>query len=151
MDQAAQTAQESPKPIYGPAHNKAQATRFFLEAFNQGNLEVVDQTIATTYKFNGQAQTRAEVKAWVGGLRTMFPDLHFVIQAILAEGDLVGLRWQLTGTHTGGPSPTGNKVRNSGTNIITFDAFGMGIDNMQNGQSIVTGTTVFDAGDIYHS
>ncbi|HEY2016368.1 MAG TPA: ester cyclase [Bryobacteraceae bacterium] len=145
MNPVSKTAQQP-----NPAYNKAQATRFFLEAFNQGNLGVVDETIALNYKFNGQPQSRQDIKEWVTGLRTTFPDLHFTIQAILAEGNMVALRWQLTGTHTGGPNPTGNKAVNSGTNIITFDASGMGIDNMQNGQSIITGSLTFDASEIYH-
>ena len=141
----------NPHAVSTTERNKAQATKFFLEAFNKGNMAVVDETIAVTYKFNGQTQTRQQVKEWVTGMRTTFQNLRFSIQAILAEGNMVALRWQLTGTHTGGPNPTGNQVTASGTNIITFDPYGFGIDNMQNGQCSVKGTTVFDASEIYHN
>jgi len=118
--------------------NKEVARRFFSEAFNKGNLAVVDESLAPSYVFDGQPQSAAQVKEWVTGLRATFPDLHFELQAVLAEGDTVALRWQLTGTNTGGTSPTGAKVINTGTNIATFSPEGKCLTNVQNGKSIVT-------------
>ena len=128
----------SPHNIDHLERNKETARRFFNEVFNKGNLAVVDESMSPSYVFDGQPQSAAEVKAWVTGLRTTFPDLHFELQVVLAEGDTVALRWQLTGTNTGGASPTGAKVVNSGTNIVTFGADGKCLTNVQNGKSQVT-------------
>ena len=118
--------------------NKETARKFFDVVFNKGDLAFVDESIAPTYTFDGQPQTAAQLKAWAQGMRTEFPDLHFSLQALLAEGDAVALRWQLTGTHTGGPNPTGKSVVATGTNILTMDRDGKCVSNVQNGKSTVT-------------
>jgi predicted ester cyclase len=49
-----------------------------------------------------------------------FPDLHFTIEDMFAEGDKVATRWTIRGTHRGefmGLPPTGNQVTWSGINI----------------------------------
>jgi predicted ester cyclase len=129
--------------------NKANVIKFFLGVFNDGNMSLVDELIAPNYTFDGQPNSRDQVKAWATGLRTQFPDLHFTIQQILAEGDLVALRWQMTGTNTGGPNPTGCSVTNTGTNIIRMDANGMGVENIQNGTCTVSGQITFTDSKIY--
>ena len=43
-----------------------------------------------------------------------FPDMHLTINDIIAKGDKVWVRVEVTGTHTGefrGISPTGNKIK----------------------------------------
>ena len=52
--------------------------------------------------------------------RTAFPDLHFEIVDLLAEGDKVLTRWVLTGTHRGeflGIAPTGKAIRVEGMSL----------------------------------
>jgi steroid delta-isomerase-like uncharacterized protein len=55
------------------------------------------------------------------GLRTAFPDLHYTLEEVLAEGDQVAVRWHWTGTHEGAfrafPA-TGKSVRNTGGGIF---------------------------------
>jgi predicted ester cyclase len=49
-----------------------------------------------------------------------FPDTHFTIDAMVAEGDLVATRWTAQGTHTGdlmGIAPSGQRVTVTGMNI----------------------------------
>lgn len=51
---------------------------------------------------------------------TAFPDLHFEITDMIAEGDQVLTRWVMTGTHQGeylGAQPTGIKVRVEGMSL----------------------------------
>jgi len=123
----------SPQPNH-VERNKALARKFFDEAFNKGNLAVVDETIAATYTFNGAPQKPEDVKGWVTGLRAGFPDLHFVIDAILGEGNDVALRWRLTATYASG-AKAGARVEASGTNIVTMNAEGKCVANMQNGKA----------------
>ena len=49
-----------------------------------------------------------------------FPDIHFEIEEIIAEGDTVVARWTLTGTQSGpflGIAPTGRKIRVGGMSM----------------------------------
>ncbi len=55
--------------------------------------------------------------------RATFPDLHVTPEEMVAEGDLVALRWTATGTHSGdlaGIPATGTAVRWAGTDMYRF-------------------------------
>ena len=57
-------------------------------------------------------------------VRTGIPDFRQSFDLILAEGDLVAVRWTIRGTQTGplGPiPPTGRAVEFSGVNIFRFE------------------------------
>jgi predicted ester cyclase len=54
-------------------------------------------------------------------LHTAFPDLTYVIDDILGEGDAVAVRWHWTGTHRGpfrGVAPTERSLTNTGAAIF---------------------------------
>ncbi len=108
--------------------NKALTERFFEQAFNQGDLSVVDELLSPKYQYNGHPSPPAGTKAWVEGLRTQFPGLHFTVEAILAEDDKVALRWRLD-IPKGAAQPAGSL---KGTNILTF-ADGQAVTNDQSG------------------
>ena len=58
-------------------------------------------------------------------LRGAFPDLLYTVEAILAEGNAVAIRWHWTGTHRGGfrgVAPTGRCLTNNGTAIFELRA-----------------------------
>jgi predicted ester cyclase len=51
---------------------------------------------------------------------TAFPDLRFLIDSMVSEGDLVAVRWTVTGTHKGRLSeilPTGRSVGVTGITV----------------------------------
>jgi predicted ester cyclase len=53
----------------------------------------------------------------MAAFRTAFPDLHFTIEDMVAEGDEVVVRWSLRGTRLGnyqGHPPTGKPVSVTG-------------------------------------
>ena len=106
--------------------NKANTVRFFNRVFNEGDMDVIDELISPGYKFNGVATSAEATKGWAAGLRNAFPDLHFSIEAILAEHESVALRWRMNGTREG---VLGHIV---GTNILVF-ADGQAISNDQGG------------------
>ena len=56
-------------------------------------------------------------------LRTAFPDLHFTIEELVAEGNIVAGRLTMRGTHEGplmGMPPTGRSVRQDHTHFVRF-------------------------------
>ena len=101
--------------------NKALIREFFEQVWNQGREEAISRFIAE----NAGAMTLTS--AWVARgssarrkVREAFPDLHFEIEEMIAEGDTVVARWTLTGTHTGpflGVAPTGRKIRVGGMSM----------------------------------
>jgi steroid delta-isomerase-like uncharacterized protein len=108
--------------------NKALARRFFEEVWNQADESAIDRYIAENAGGNdpdfgtGREAFRAQWKKW----HVAFPDLHFEVEDVIAEGDKVVTRWVLTGTHKGefqGIPATGKSIR------VT----GMSLDRLANG------------------
>lgn len=92
--------------------NKRTVREFMERAFNEGDLAAVDEHLASTgvdYQEPSGTDFRAHLKQVITGLRTAFPDLHFELHEMLAEGDIVAFRSTMTGTHRGplrlGPGP----------------------------------------------
>ena len=97
--------------------NKALIHRHVEEVFNKGDLSFVEDIIAPdyvchmseTYEFKGIDG----FKQIVTGTRNAFPDLHYTIESLVAEGDKLAVRYSWTGTHQGdffGVAPTGKRV-----------------------------------------
>ena len=86
---------------------KTLVRRFFEEVWNQGNLDVLDEIIASDYdphplpNDSDFGRGPAGQKQFVNQYRLAFPDTHFTVEAQLAEGDVVATRWTADGTHTG--------------------------------------------------
>jgi predicted ester cyclase len=98
--------------------NKARFRSPYEEVLNQGDVSVVDELIAPDF-FNHAAPPATsrgpESMRWLATmLRTTFSDLHFTIEELVAEGDIVAGRLIMSGTHEGaimGMPPTGCSVR----------------------------------------
>ena len=103
--------------------NKAQVRRVIEEIYNRGDLDVVDEVAASDLVIRiGSDEIRGhhEIKRYVAGLRTGFPDLTLTIEDQIAEGDMVVTRWTARGTHRGdfqGVPATGREIRLTGTDI----------------------------------
>ncbi len=107
--------------------NKRIVLRTFEEVFNQGNIDLLDELIASggvDHQHPDEPSFRDHLKEVVRALRTAFPDLHFEIGQIIGEGDWVSLHSVMTGTNLGplrypllppnGPRevpPTGRPIR----------------------------------------
>jgi steroid delta-isomerase-like uncharacterized protein len=108
-------------------NNKALVRRVLEEAFNKGNLAVVDEAIATNYVSYDPAVPTvhgpAGLKQLIGMYRSAFPDVRLTVEEIVAIGDTVVTRWSATGTHRGpfsGVPPTGRKATVTGMQISHF-------------------------------
>jgi steroid delta-isomerase-like uncharacterized protein len=101
--------------------NKVVVREFMERAFHQGDLSAVDDLNypdAVDHQEPPGTDIIAHLKAVIPAMRTAFPDLHFEIHDMLADGDIVAFRSTMTGTHLGplnfvpGRSlpPTGRRV-----------------------------------------
>ena len=105
--------------------NKTIARRLIEEAWNQGNISVVDELLAPDHiphnsRVGNQPPSRELYKQFIIRTRAAFPDMHATIEDQIAEGDRVVTRWSVQGTHQGvfqGHSPTGNQMRVTGIAI----------------------------------
>jgi steroid delta-isomerase-like uncharacterized protein len=118
--------------------NKAIVRRAFEEPW-KGNLDVIDELIATQYIGHDPANPEplrgpAGVKEFISTYRAAFPDARITVEQQLAEGDLVATRWTGRGTHEGelmGISPTGKHVTVSGLTISRLEG-GKIVEEFQN-------------------
>src|SRR5579883_534856 len=96
--------------------NKAFVRHFMERAFNEGDLSIVDETLAPgaiDHQEPAGTDFATHLKAVIIMLRAAFPDLHFELHELLAEGELVAFRSTMTGTHLGpfqGLPPTGKPI-----------------------------------------
>ena len=108
--------------------NKVIAQRAY-EAFNQafrtGNLTLLDAVIDANIVDNnpapGQEPGLEGVKKAFSSFAAAFPNPHFTIDDMIAEGDKVASRLTLRGTHRGdfqGIPPTGMQVVQTGIDIL---------------------------------
>ena len=122
--------------------NKALVRRAF-DALNQRNWAAFYELVASDIVFHVASTTDQGFEAYkqfVSMNYTAFPDLHFIVEDLIAEGDRVVTRYTGQGTHQGdlmGFAPTGKQV--NVTNILitriandkaieqwlNFDALGM--------------------------
>lgn len=118
--------------------NKAIVRRAFEEPW-KGNLDVIDELIATQYIGHDPANPEplrgpAGVKEFISTYLAAFPDARITVEQQLAEGDLVATRWTGRGTHEGellGISPTGKRVTVSGLTISRLEG-GKIVEEFQN-------------------
>ena len=98
--------------------NKAVVMRAW-EAFNQGDLDVLDEVFDDSYVEltpygeieQGGSERAKQAYAWMQGV---FGDVHFEVEQLMAEGDMVFSRAMATGTHDGefmGVPATGRPIR----------------------------------------
>ena len=98
--------------------NKAVVMRAW-DAFNSGDLAVLDEVFDESYveltpcgKIDqGGAERAKQAYHW---MRSVFGDIQFDVEQMMAEGDLVFSRAMATGTHTGefmGVPATGKPIR----------------------------------------
>ena len=103
-------------------NNKILARAFFEEIWNQKDESAIDRFLAENAAGNdpdfgmGREGFRKQWREWI----TAFPDLHFEVQDIIAEGDQVLTRWTLTGTQEGeylGAPGDGKKIKVEGMSL----------------------------------
>src|SRR5258706_14367140 len=115
-----------------PEANAANARRMLAEAWNQGNVDLLDELctpdcvvhdMSTHAEFYGLDANKQRLR----GYRVAMPDLRVRIDDLIACGDKVVMRWCSSGTHEGdwrGNPPTFRRAEMTGMSIDRFDADG---------------------------
>jgi steroid delta-isomerase-like uncharacterized protein len=94
------------------------------EAFNRGDVSVVDELVADDFvdhdPMPGMPPNREGLKAMIRDLHQAFPDFHTEVEDQIVAGDKVVERWSCTGTQEGefmGIPPTNRHVEIHGIDI----------------------------------
>jgi predicted ester cyclase len=111
----------------GTEEHKAQVRRTYEQLFNRGELSLADELVSAEF-VNHDAPPEAPrgpagMRATVTMLRTAFPDLHFTLEELVAEGDLVMVRTTMRGTQRGpfmGIALTNRPVEQAQIHIVRF-------------------------------
>ena len=105
--------------------NKEAYRRFIETAFNEGNLDQLDELLTADYKYQdappGVPPGKEAIRQVVKMFRAAFPDLKITFEDQIAERDMVCSRTIMTGTHRGeifGMEPTGNSVKMAGLTLV---------------------------------
>ena len=109
--------------------NKAISRRADEELFDRGNLDVADELFASDFVYHDPASGEdwhgpESVKQYATMMRAAFPDLHYIVEDQIAEGDKVVTRYTASGTHQGelmGIASTGNRVEITGISITRIE------------------------------
>lgn len=103
--------------------NKALVRHYLDQVWTKGNLEIIDKVIAQEYvqHARGVPPGREGVHRFFAMIRSAFPDAHYSVDDLIAEGDKVVWCWTIRATHTGpfqGLSPTNRAVMITGMSIV---------------------------------
>jgi predicted ester cyclase len=81
--------------------NKVTIRRFYDEAINQKKLAVIEELFGASYVSHDLPSDPAELKHFINGFHSAFPDGQITIEEMIAEGDTVATRLTFRGTQTG--------------------------------------------------
>jgi steroid delta-isomerase-like uncharacterized protein len=107
--------------------NKAIIRRYLEEAWNRGNLTILDELMTPDYAryMSGQPPLDREAqKRRIASFRQAMPDVRLTLEDLVAEGDRVVFRITLHGTQEGafmGVPPTGKAVSIAAIDIARLD------------------------------
>ncbi|MEX0320547.1 MAG: ester cyclase [Puniceicoccaceae bacterium] len=107
-------------------NKKSILSTFIHEAFNLGNIGVINELVHPDYRYSSPSETlngQTELAAFVSALREAFPDLHVEVIDQIQDEEKVCTRLQIKGTHNGpflDIPPTGNFIDIEGVVISRF-------------------------------
>jgi len=115
------------QPASEQEKNKAVARAFFEEVLGQGKLEKYSDFHTSDFVGHGSERdfTLVEDLAAARDERAAVPDMQFVVNHIVAEGDMVVVHWTAWGTNTQpgmGLPATGKPIKTSGVTLFRFKA-----------------------------
>ena len=106
------------------ATNEAVARRIYDDGLSRGVFSVPYTADFVGHGSRGRTFTHEAGMAEARGWRSAFPDLVASVDHLIADGDMVAIRWTARGTNTGtgnGLTATGKKVETSGIAMFRFE------------------------------
>jgi steroid delta-isomerase-like uncharacterized protein len=108
--------------------NKMIARRIFEDLLNKRNVPAVTELFAASAVFHyplipEPLRGTEALTQFFSGVHRAFPDIHFVVNDVFAEGDKVAVRWTVRGTFKGeyaGIAPTGKQGTVSGVDLFAL-------------------------------
>jgi len=109
--------------------NKSIVRRWVEEGWNQQNAALIDELFTPNFyqhETGSETVTSSEaLKQFHAGYLAAFPDMHFTIEDLVAEGDKVVWRFKITGTNKGplmGAPASGKGVALTGMIIFRLES-----------------------------
>ncbi len=109
------------------AEENRQLAIAFVDNVNQRKLDAVAALMAPGFVAHWAGRPDVQgAEAWIAAVEQILsavPDLQYMVDAVSAEGDLVGMRYHWAGTQTGemrGIPATGKRVRVEGMGFFQF-------------------------------
>ena len=106
--------------------------RRVVQDLNRGDLESSLAFTAPDATLNGQPMGREGDKHRAEMLAEAFPDQHYELQEMVAEGDTLVVRWRMTGTHQGALVGRTMTIPPTGKHI---DIWGMSMYRIRDGMA----------------
>lgn len=107
--------------------NKEVVKRYWLEFWNEKKGDILEDITSSDLQLHfppGQAHQPPSLKRWFETAQSAFPDVHFTMHDLIAEGDRVVCRWSYVATNTGdflGHKATNLKVTDQGINMFRIE------------------------------
>jgi steroid delta-isomerase-like uncharacterized protein len=104
-------------------NNKETVKKIYEQAMNKRNLGLLKEVISEDYTGVQGIKGPAGFEATITSLIQSFPDIRWNVQELIAEGDKVMVKWEITGTHKNAfqhIAATGKKVSGTGMGVYTF-------------------------------
>lgn len=101
--------------------NKRVARRIVEDGWNRGDRTTIETLYAADVVNPGLPSGREALMHTQDATRAAFPNCRWTIDALIAEGETVAVRWTAVGTHTGdllGIPPTRTEVTIAGVTIF---------------------------------
>jgi predicted ester cyclase len=131
---------ESRRLTMSTEQNKANYRRFIEEAYNKGDLAVLDEIASPDLVLHflppGTPLGPESMKRVIASSRAAFPDICITFEDVFAVGDRIVARCTMTGTHQGPymnhlgtlMPPTGKRFSVAGIDIWRFDGDGKWVE-----------------------
>jgi len=112
-------------PVDEAAMNKDLVHRYHVDVWDEGHLDHAGQYLGAGFTSHATVTTLPPGQQvgpdFLAQFRIGFPDLRSHEDALLGDGDLIAIRWTITGTHTGtffGVAPTGRAIQVAGMDLL---------------------------------
>jgi steroid delta-isomerase-like uncharacterized protein len=110
-----------------PDNHEAVMRQFVEVIINNGDYSALNDLVHADYVYRAPGQEMRgaeEIQALFETYRSAFPDLHVLMNDLIATDDRVAIAFTLTGTHDGalmGLEATGKRVKVNGTIFSRFE------------------------------